>query len=70
MAGIALYNTFDTQERSSNMNIKISAHTTPNNQISQEEIKVFSGQNAGVCYMPDNWDALTSEEKEKTLNLY
>ena len=49
------------------MKIKIVGHTEVNDKIDVEEIKRFSGVNAGVCYMPEDWETLSSEDREKSL---
>lgn len=50
------------------MNIKIIGHTTVDDNINADEIKRFSGVNAGVCYMPEDWATLSNEDAEKSLN--
>ena len=50
------------------MKVKVIGHTQVDNKIDVEEIKRFSGVNAGVCYMPDNWETLCAEDREKSLN--
>lgn len=35
--------------------------------VNKEDISIFSGLNAGMCYMPDTWETLKNEPTEKTL---
>ncbi len=49
------------------MKIEIIASTKPDYIMPKEEAVKFSGRGAGICYMPDTWDTLASEEEEKTL---
>lgn len=49
------------------MKLIIIGHTNESNEIKKEDILLFSGRNAGICYMKDNWDMLSGESQEKTL---
>ena len=49
------------------MKVNIIGHTKVEGEVDIEEVKRFSGVNAGVCYMPEDWDALVQEDKEKSL---
>ena len=48
------------------MKISIIGSTKPNYVSSKEEIELFSGHNAGVCYMPGSFNELVNEDVEKT----
>ena len=49
------------------MKKKVLASTKPGYELPIEQAIEFSGLEAGMCYMPDNVDALFSEDKEKTI---
>lgn len=49
------------------MKSKVIASTKPNYKLSIEEVLEFSGQEAGICYMPDTIDTLLNEPNEKTI---
>lgn len=49
------------------MKTRILASTKVGYSISKEETMLFSGHEAGICYMPDDLDTLFSENHEKTL---
>ena len=62
--------TFASRERFkerkySYMKKKVLASTKPGYELPIEQAIEFSGLEAGMCYMPDNVDALFSEDKEK-----
>ncbi|MBR2467731.1 MAG: FAD-dependent thymidylate synthase [Clostridia bacterium] len=48
------------------MKITVIASTKPNYVATKEELENFSGHAAGVCYMPDTFETLMNEPKEKT----
>lgn len=50
------------------MKISVIGTTKPNYTASKEELEIFSGHNAGVCYMPNSFDDLLNESKKKTQN--
>lgn len=49
------------------MNVKVLASTKIGNKLDVKEANLFSGKEAGICYMPDTIDTLFSEPEEKTL---
>ncbi len=49
------------------MEIKVAASSKPGYAASQEELNKFAGMAAGVCYMPQNFEALKGELVEKTI---
>ena len=49
------------------MKIVVTGSTCVGYQIPQEEAKLFSGRAAGICYMPEDYEALSSEDVSKTL---
>lgn len=49
------------------MNIKILGTTHIGYALSKEEALDFGGKAAGVCYMPNNFETLKNEPKEKTI---
>ena len=51
------------------MKKKVLASTKPGYELPIEQAIEFSGLEAGMCYMPDNVDALFSEDKEKTIKI-
>ena len=48
------------------MKVSIIGSTKPNYVAGKEEIELFSGHNAGVCYMPGSFNELVNEDVEKT----
>lgn len=48
------------------MNISVIASTHANYVATKEELEIFSGHNAGVCYMPNTFSELVNEPKKKT----
>ena len=48
------------------MNVRILGSTKPGFILPKEEAFDFSGKAAGICYMPDDFDAILAENKEKT----
>ena len=50
------------------MKISVIGTTKPNYTASKEELEIFSGHNAGVCYMPNSFDDLLNESKKRTQN--
>lgn len=48
------------------MKIKVIGSTKAGYKLSVEESLVFGGKAAGICYMPDNFDAILNEDIEKT----
>ena len=49
------------------MKLSIIGSTKPGYQLSAEEALLFSGREAGICYMPDSFDALSSEPEDATI---
>ena len=49
------------------MDIRIIATTCVGYKADKNEFDMFSGNNAGVCYMPSTYDDLINEDKSKTL---
>ncbi len=49
------------------MKILILGSTKPEYKLSKEEAMNFAGKSAGICYMPDDINALFSEPEEKTV---
>ena len=49
------------------MKIIVTGSTCVGYQIPQEEAKLFSGRAAGICYMPEDYETLSSEDVSKTL---
>ena len=48
------------------MNIEVIASTKVGYKMPKEEAISFSGKAAGICYMPDNFETLMNEPKDKT----
>ncbi|HHV96113.1 MAG TPA: hypothetical protein GXX37_06515 [Clostridiaceae bacterium] len=48
------------------MKIRIIGSTKEGYKLPIEEALEFGGKAAGICYMPDNFDAILNEDKEKT----
>ena len=48
------------------MNISVIASTHANYVATKEELEIFSGHKAGVCYMPSTFGELVNEPKKKT----
>ena len=48
------------------MNISVIASTHPEYVATKEELEIFSGHNAGVCYMPNTFADIISEPQKKT----
>ena len=49
------------------MKKRVMASTKIGYELPIEEAVLFSGTEAGFCYMPENVDTLLAEESEKTL---
>jgi len=49
------------------LNVKVLASTSPGQQLDLEMAKSFSGKSAGICYMPDSFEAILAEPTEKTM---
>ena len=49
------------------MKVSVLASTKPGYNLTKEEAIKFGGKSAGICYMPDDIEALFSEPEEKTL---
>ncbi len=52
------------------MNIQVIGSTQPGSKLSVEEAKFFAGHSAGICYMKDDFDAILTEPKERTLRRF
>lgn len=48
------------------MKVRILGSTKPGYVLPKEEAMDFGGKAAGICYMPDDFDAILAEDKEKT----
>ena len=48
------------------MQTKIIATSNFNKMLTKDEMEKFSGLAAGVCYMPNDFETLFNEPKEKT----
>jgi hypothetical protein len=48
------------------MDIKVIASTKVGEVVPREELELFGGRAAGVCYMTSSFDELLSEDKDKT----
>lgn len=49
------------------MKVRIEGSTKPGYVLPKEEALIFGGHAAGMCYMPDDFDAILSEPEEKTM---
>ncbi len=49
------------------MKVSVLASTKPGYNLTKEEAIKFGGKSAGICYMPDDIEALFSEPEEKTI---
>ena len=49
------------------MKVSILASTNPGYKLTKDEALKFGGKSAGICYMPDDIEALFSEPEEKTI---
>ena len=49
------------------MIVSILASTNPGYKLTKDEALKFGGKSAGICYMPDDIEALFSEPEEKTI---
>lgn len=49
------------------MKVSILASTNPGYKLTKDEAFKFGGKSAGICYMPDDIEALFSEPEEKTI---
>ena len=49
------------------MKVSILASTNPGYKLTKDEALKFGGKSAGICYMPDDIEALFSEPEKKTI---
>ena len=49
------------------MNIRVLGSTHLGYVMQKEEALNFGGKSAGICYMPDDFDAILNEPLEKTM---
>ncbi len=49
------------------MEIKVVASTKDGYCMPIEDVKMFSGRSAGICYLPEDYDTLCNEDPEKTM---
>ena len=49
------------------MKLRVIGSTQPGFTLPVDEALLFSGREAGICYMPDDFDALLAEPESRTL---
>ena len=49
------------------MKIKVIGCTNTNYTPNKDEIEIFCGKSAGICYMPSTYEKIENEDREKTL---